>query len=174
MSEIFVRFRQALAIHRLRCLHLLVTLRGVTGTYRTVRGQAILVGALGVPAVHHGDSRITGEKRLVSTLSGRYDRRTLSRIPFVITATPSKSERIDVRASAPVKQLLQEAARVSHKNVSEFLLDAGIVAANQTLADRTRFELAPEKWREFHAALDQPVNGKPKLRDLLSKPGLLG
>ena len=50
----------------------------------------------------------------------------------------SKSERIDVRASAPVKQLLQGAARVAHKNVSEFLLDAGIIAANQTLADRTR------------------------------------
>ena len=115
-----------------------------------------------------------GEKRLVSTLSGQYDKPTLSGIPFVITAKSSKSERIDVRASAPVKQLLQEAARVSHKNVSEFLLDAGIVAANQTLADRTRFELAPEKWREFHAALDRPVNGKPKLRDLLSKPGLLG
>ena len=57
----------------------------------------------------------------------------------------SKSERIDVRASAPVKQLLQEAARVAHKNVSEFLLDAGIIAANQTLADRTRFELSDEK-----------------------------
>ena len=30
----------------------------------------------------------------------------------------SKSERIDVRATMPVKQLLQEAARVAHKNVS--------------------------------------------------------
>ncbi len=90
------------------------------------------------------------------------------------TAKHSKSERIDVRASAPIKQLLQEAARVSHENVSEFLPDAGIVAANQTLADRTRFELTPEKWREFHATLDQPVSPKPKLRDLLSKPGLLG
>ncbi len=92
---------------------------------------------------------------------------------FVNTATHSKSERIDVRASVPVKQLLQQAARVSHKNVSEFLLDAGIVAANQTLADRTRFELVPEKWREFLAALDQPVSAKPKLRRLLSEPGLL-
>ena len=96
-----------------------------------------------------------------------------SKGPFVTTATQSKSERIAVRASLPVKQLLQEAARVSHKNVSEFLLDAGIVAANQTLADRTRFELAPEKWRESLAALDQPVSAKPKLRRLLSKPGLL-
>jgi hypothetical protein len=36
-------------------------------------------------------------------------------------ATPrtSKTERIDVRASTPVKQLLQEAARACHKNVSD-------------------------------------------------------
>ena len=88
----------------------------------------------------------------------------------------SKSERIDVRASAPVKQLLQEAARVAHKNVSEFLLDAGIIAANQTLADRTRFELSDEEWLAFQAALDQPVSAKrkPKLKKLLSEPGLLG
>jgi uncharacterized protein (DUF1778 family) len=89
------------------------------------------------------------------------------------TAGPPKSERIDVRASSAVKQLLQEAARVSHKNVSEFLLDAGIVAANQTLADWTRFELSPEQWRAFQAALDRPVRSKPKLKKLLTEPGLL-
>jgi uncharacterized protein (DUF1778 family) len=94
---------------------------------------------------------------------------------FMMTAVIySKSERIDVRASTPVKQLLQEAARVAHKNVSEFLLDAGIIAANQTLADRTRFELTPEKWQAFQVALDRPVSGKPKLHQLLSEPGLLG
>ncbi len=86
----------------------------------------------------------------------------------------SKSERIDVRASTPVKQLLQEAARVAHKNVSEFLLDAGIIAANQTLADRTRFELSDEKWLAFQTALDQPVSAKPMIKKLLSEPGLLG
>ena len=85
-----------------------------------------------------------------------------------------KSERIDVRASTPVKQLLQEAARVSHKNVSEFLLDAGINAANQALADRTKFDLSKETWTAFHKALDQPVKPKPKLKKLLSDKGLLG
>jgi len=89
-------------------------------------------------------------------------------------AVQSKSERIDVRASPTVKQLLQEAARASHKNVSEFLLDAGIVTANQTLADRLRFELAPDKWEVFQAALDRPVKAKPKLMKLLNEPGLLG
>jgi uncharacterized protein (DUF1778 family) len=86
----------------------------------------------------------------------------------------SKTERIDVRASVPVKQLLQEAARVSHKNVSEFLLDVGVVAANQTLADRTRFELSSDNWDAFQAALDRPVGAKPKLKRLLSEPGVLG
>ncbi|PMS19401.1 hypothetical protein C0Z18_13845 [Trinickia dabaoshanensis] len=43
-----------------------------------------------------------------------------------------KIEHIDVRASTPVKQLLQEAVRACHKNVSEFLLDAGVTAATQT------------------------------------------
>ena len=85
----------------------------------------------------------------------------------------SKSERIDVRATLPVKQLLQEAARAAHKNVSEFLLEAGILAANQMLADRLRFELSPEQWDAFQAALDQPVTVKPKLNQLLSEPGLL-
>ncbi|OYY62869.1 MAG: hypothetical protein B7Y51_07535, partial [Burkholderiales bacterium 28-67-8] len=65
------------------------------------------------------------------------------------------------------KQLLQEAARVEHKTVSEFLLDAGINAANQTLADRVRFELSTEKWLEFQAALNQSVSAKPRLHNLL-------
>ena len=85
----------------------------------------------------------------------------------------SKTERIDVRASGAVKQLLQEAARASHKNVSEFLLDAGITAANQALADRRHFVLSDVQWDEFQRALDRPVQAKPRLQNLLSKPGVL-
>jgi len=89
------------------------------------------------------------------------------------TRALSKSERIDVRASAPIKQLLQEAARSCHKNVSEFLLDAGITAANQTLADRRRFELDEARWAEFQQALERPVQSKPRLAELLSEHGVL-
>jgi hypothetical protein len=41
---------------------------------------------------------------------------------------------------------------VLHKNVGEFLLDAGVLAANQTLADRLHFESMPTKWQAFQAA----------------------
>jgi uncharacterized protein (DUF1778 family) len=119
-----------------------------------------------------------GQQILVRTSSGRYDE-FQSPEEFIMAATtspvtpPSKSERIDVRASLPVKQLLQEAARASHKNVSEFLLEAGISAANQALADRNRFKLNEEQWAEFQRALDAPVQTKPRLKQLLSEPGVL-
>ena len=80
----------------------------------------------------------------------------------------SKTERIDVRASSPVKQLLQEAARACHKNVSEFLLDAGVLAANQALADRRHFVLDEAQWQAFEQALDRPVQAKPRLKQLLN------
>jgi uncharacterized protein (DUF1778 family) len=74
----------------------------------------------------------------------------------------------------PVKALLQEAARACHKNVSEFLLDAGITAAAQALADRRQFALDDAQWQAFQAALDRPVQFKPRLEELLRKPGVLG
>lgn len=89
-------------------------------------------------------------------------------------ASLTKTERIDVRASCAVKQLLQEAARSCHKSVSEFLLEAGVAAANQALADRRRFVLSEAQWQAFEQALDRPVQAKPRLKQLLSEPGVLG
>lgn len=90
------------------------------------------------------------------------------------TLNLSKTERIDVRASNSVKQLLQEAARACHKNVSEFLLDAGVMAANQALADRRHFVLNDDQWQAFQQALDAPTQPMPRLKKLLSDPGVLG
>lgn len=122
-----------------------------------------------------GASWVQLSKTLVGTMSGRYEEATFQKRVAMTAIVHSKSERIDVRASEPVKQLLQEAAHVAHKNVSEFLLDAGIIAANQTLADRTRFELSDEQWLAFQAALDQPVSAKlkPKLKKLFLSLGYL-
>ena len=89
-------------------------------------------------------------------------------------AQHTKTERIDVRASGRVKALLQEAAKATHKNVSEFLLDAGIAKAHETLAEQHLFLLTEEQWKQFQAALDRPVQDKPQLRELLATPGVLG
>jgi uncharacterized protein (DUF1778 family) len=42
------------------------------------------------------------------------------------------------------------------------------------LADRRHFALSDEQWDAFQQALDRPVQAKPRLKKLLSEPGILG
>jgi uncharacterized protein (DUF1778 family) len=89
-----------------------------------------------------------------------------------MNAKETKTERIDVRTTVAAKQLLQQAAATSHKSVSEFLLENGLQAAQTTLADRRLFLLDDDRWEEFQAILDRPVQSKPQLKKLLSEPGI--
>lgn len=90
-----------------------------------------------------------------------------------MAATALKTERIDIRTTTAAKDILQRAAAVAQKNVSEFLLDAGMVAAADTLADRRVFKLDDAQWRAFQEALDRPVQYKPRLAKLLSERSVL-
>lgn len=83
------------------------------------------------------------------------------------TLNRSRTERIDVRASTPVKQLPQEPACACHRNISGFLLDAGVTAAAQTVADRRQFVLDETQWQAFQEALDRLVTTRPRLKELL-------
>jgi uncharacterized protein (DUF1778 family) len=89
------------------------------------------------------------------------------------SAAKVKSERIDVRTTPIVKEFLQRAAATSHKNVTEFLLEAGINAAEEALADRRLFRLDDEQWKAFNEALDRPVVAKPRLARLLTEKSVL-
>ena len=56
-----------------------------------------------------------------------YDRMSVDPIGGTFMAiAENKSERIEVRTTPNMKALLQRAAASSHKNVTEFLLEAGI------------------------------------------------
>lgn len=83
-----------------------------------------------------------------------------------------KTERIDVRVSPKAKDALQQAAALTNKSVSEYLLDAGLEAAAETLADRRVFALDEKQWRKFQELLDRPPQFKPRLVELLSEPGV--
>lgn len=85
-----------------------------------------------------------------------------------------KDERIELRVTRPAKVLLQQAAASRNKTVSEFVVDSGLSAAAETLADRQYFPLPAEKWDAFLAALDAPtVKAKPRLQKLLKTPSVL-
>lgn len=90
-----------------------------------------------------------------------------------MSSPEAKSERIEVRATPAMKALLQSAAASSHKNVTEFLLEAGLAAAEMTMADRRVFRLDDERWAAFQEALDRPVTAKPRLKKLLDRKSVL-
>ena len=90
-----------------------------------------------------------------------------------MSAVEVKSERIEVRTTPSLKALLQRAAASSHKNVTEFLLEAGIHASEEALADRRVFRLDDEHWQAFQEALDRPVTAKPALARLLGEKSVI-
>ena len=53
----------------------------------------------------------------------------------------ARSERIEIRTTPSNKALLLRAATSSQKNVTEFLLEAGLHAAEEALVDRSLFLL---------------------------------
>ncbi len=85
----------------------------------------------------------------------------------------AKTERIDIRTTPRVKRALQDAATVSSKTVSEFLLDSALTKAAEVLADRRLFLLDDEQWESFMAALDAPPQPMPRLEKLLKEPSVL-
>jgi uncharacterized protein (DUF1778 family) len=86
--------------------------------------------------------------------------------------TEAKTERIDIRTTLSAKQMLQEAAAIRDKTVSEFLLDSGLTAAAETLTDRRLFFLDEVQWTAFLAALDAPPKPQPRLEALLTEKGV--
>ncbi|SMF97929.1 Uncharacterized conserved protein, DUF1778 family [Methylomagnum ishizawai] len=85
----------------------------------------------------------------------------------------SRSERIDIRTTPSAKRALQDAAAVSSKTVSEFLLDSALTKAAEVLADRRLFVLNDDEWAAFMEALDAPTQPMPRLERLFQEPSVL-
>ena len=83
----------------------------------------------------------------------------------------TRSEKLDLRLTPQAKQRLYAAAQAEQRSVSEFVLQAALERADETLADRRVFSLSSEQWAKFQAALDAPPRDLPRLRKLLNTPG---
>lgn len=81
----------------------------------------------------------------------------------------SRSERIDLRMTPAAKRTLLQAAAVTNKTLTEFLLDTGLNAAFDALADRRVFQLDEKRWDAFMTALSKPPKDNPRLRKLLAR-----
>lgn len=85
-------------------------------------------------------------------------------------ASQKKAERLNIRVTEDEKSLVEQAARLSRMNASQFVLQAALLSAESVVAEQTRFVLPPDKWDEFVALLDQPARDLPAVERLARKP----
>lgn len=84
-----------------------------------------------------------------------------------------RDDRLELRLTPKAKSMLKRAADVERKSMSSFVLDKGLEAAAETLADRREFRLTARQYDAFISALDAPAKPRPRLEKLLTTPSAL-
>ena len=84
----------------------------------------------------------------------------------------TRNEKLDLRLTARDKRILQEAAAVERRSVTEFVLHSALSRAEETLLDRRLFYVDAETYDRFMEALDAPPREIPRLKRLLTEPSV--
>lgn len=92
-------------------------------------------------------------------------------LTMIVTET-RKQTRLSIRATPESKKLLERAAKKENKNLSDFVLENAISAAEAIVADDANFSLDKKRWKKFISALDASPRNIPSLRKLLTEPGV--
>lgn len=80
-----------------------------------------------------------------------------------MSAATQTHERIDLRTSPEIKELIVRAASSAGMSVSAFLLGAAQERARQILAVKEMITLTSRDWNAFAKALDNAEKPRPKL-----------
>lgn len=81
-------------------------------------------------------------------------------------ATQSATQ-ISMRAPVAQRDLIDRAARATHKSRTEFMLEAATAAAQEALMNRNAFVLDENEYRDFVEKLRSPVVENEALMHLL-------
>ena len=84
----------------------------------------------------------------------------------------TRQERLNIRATVEIKTLIAKAAEKENKNLSDFVLERALAAAESVLMDDANFNVDKKRWKSFIAALDSPPRDIPALRKLLTEPSI--
>lgn len=87
-------------------------------------------------------------------------------------SSPLRREKLDWRLTPGAKQTLRGAV-AAQRSVTDFVLESALASAAETLADRRSFQLDPEQWEAFLAALDAPPQLHPRLARWLQEPSVV-
>ena len=88
---------------------------------------------------------------------------------MVAVRSKTREKRLSIRITSDRKDLIAKAAKKEHKNISDFVLENALSAAEAIVRDDANFELDKKQWDSFTAALDAPPRDIPALRKLLTE-----
>lgn len=88
------------------------------------------------------------------------------------SAVPVRSARLGLRTTPAQVAIIQRAAEVKGKSVTEFVLSSACEKAEQTLLDQLFFSVSEESWKEFKNALERPAQIKTGLQRLITEPAV--
>jgi len=80
-----------------------------------------------------------------------------------------RSARLGLRATPEQEKVLRRAADVSHKSLTNFILDSACLAAEQTLLEQRLFMVSGTQYQALLDLLAQPEQDNPGLKDLFSR-----
>ena len=81
----------------------------------------------------------------------------------------TRTARLGLRATPQQEAVLRRAAEVSHKSMTDFILDSAFQAAEQTLLDQRLFTLTGKQAEALLDLFDRPEQDNAGLRDLFSR-----
>ena len=85
----------------------------------------------------------------------------------------SKREALNLRIKAEERDLIDRAAKVQHKNRTDFILDAARLVAEEALLDQRLIQVDAKTHAEFIARLDAPLSQadvNARLRKTMATP----
>lgn len=89
-----------------------------------------------------------------------------------IKTEQTKSANLNIRAKPVVRSLIDRAAAITNKTVTDFVLEAACREAEDVLLDKRLFTLNESSCKKFVDALDAPIPSNKKLHNLLNRKPL--
>lgn len=97
-------------------------------------------------------------------------------VPHRVRTSPAqaqhrtRSTRLEIRATAEERDLLERAVTVASTTITQFMLTTTLDAARRLLAERTVFALTTEAALAWEAMNERPARDLPELRKLMQRP----
>ena len=89
-------------------------------------------------------------------------------MPGTVSQT-EKTSPLNIRIRQEQRMLIERAAALMDKTLSDFVREAALHEAMNALLDRTVFPLDANAWDKFNAALDTPPVNNPRLQALMAR-----